>query len=229
MKREAENKKNIFDNIFFKAAVLTTVVFIIGIAFGMWMDSIRLNEIESSIEEITIQWNDAKMQESYYNAFIDTPGFCDSAIEANLDFNEKIYEQGIKIERYEIVNKFTPTLQLEKKRYALLQTQFWMNSIHLREVCDVDYTTVVYLHSKNESFAINQKVQSAVLLDAKKACGNDIMLIPLPADLGIQTIEIVKSNFGIETFPSIIINENIVLQGLQTESDLAQYIDCING
>ena len=222
-------EKNIFDKTFFKAAVLTMVVFFVGIAFGMWMDSIRLNEVETSIEEITIQWNDARMLESYYEAFVDTPGFCDSAIQANLDFNEEIYEQGTKIERYETVNKFTPSLQLEKKRYALLQIQFWMNSIHLRDTCDVDYTTLVYLHSKNESFAIDQKVQSAVLLDAKKMCGGDLMLIPLPADLGIQTVELVKSNFGIETFPSIIINEDIVLQGLQTEGDLSAYLPCMNG
>jgi hypothetical protein len=191
------------------------------------MDSIRLSEIEGSIEEITIQWNDAKMQETYYNTFVDTPGFCESAIEANLNFNEKIYEQGVKIERYENVNRFTPSLELEKKRYALLQTQFWMNSIHLRETCDVDYTTLVYLHSKNETFAIDQKVQSAVLLDAKRFCGGDLMLIPLPADLGIEIIELVKSNFGIETFPAIIINEETVLQGLQSDSDLAKHVDCI--
>jgi hypothetical protein len=227
MAKKDAKKSRIFSNTFFRAAVLTSVVFISGILVGLWMDTIRLGMVQAAIEDVTYSWNDAKMQNLYYQVFEDTPGFCEAAIEANLDFNEKIYREGLRIERYESVNKFTPSLLLEKKRYALLQFQFWANSIQLRDKCNTTYTTLVYLHSKNESFAIEQKVQSAVLIDVKEKCGNELMLIPLPADLEIETVDLVKSNFGVKTFPSILINETILLEGLQSERNLRPYIPCL--
>jgi hypothetical protein len=222
-----ETKPGMMNNTFFRAALLTTVIFLIGIFVGMWFDTLRLWDVQTMLQDITDDWNDARMQSLYYQMFEETPGFCEASIQANLDFNEKIYEEGVKIERYENVNKFTPELLVEKKRYALLQLQFWINSIQLRDKCDTNYTTLLYLHSKNDSFAMNQKLQSAVLLDAKERCGRDLMLIPLPADIGIETIELIISNFDIENFPVVIINETVSLEGLQSESDLAPYISCL--
>jgi len=215
------------DNVFVKAALLTAVVFSLGVFVGVWLDVARLDEVTAAIEGINDRWSDARMQTMYYQIFEKAPGFCDAAMKSNLDFNAKIYEEGAKIERYESVNKFTPSLLMEKRRYALLQLQFWMNSIQLREACDTDYNTLVYLYSVNESFTMDQHLQSAVLLDAKDKCGPGLMLTPLPADIGIETIELVKSNFGITQFPALIVNERVVLQGLQTEKDLAKYLDCL--
>ena len=228
-KSAAKNELNgeIFNNAFFKAAVLTMIVFIVGVSLGMWLDNLRLDDVQGVIEDINFRWNDARMQTLYYQMFDDVPGFCEATIESNLRFNDEIYKEGVVIERYENVNKFTPELENEKKRYALLQLQFWINSIQIREKCDTNYTILVYLHSKNESFAIDQKVQSAVLIDIKEKCGEDLMLIPLPGDIGISTIDIVKNNYAIDTFPSIIIDESVVLEGLQSEDELLKFIPCL--
>jgi hypothetical protein len=69
-------------------------------------------------------------------------------------------------------------------------------------------------------------VQSAVLLDVKEKCGTDAMLIPLPIDLNITTIDVLKENYKIKKTPAILINENILLEGLQRESDLQKYLSC---
>ena len=84
----------------------------------------------------------------------------------------------ISKEQYEEMNRFSSQLILEKKRYALLQLQFWFNSINLRKSCDLNYNTVVYLYSHyDESLVINQKIQSAALLELKEKYGPDMMLI----------------------------------------------------
>lgn len=225
--KDRKDKGGLWENTFLRAALLTTIIFLIGIFVGIWFDTLRLESVQTTLEDISDSWNDARMQSLYYQVFEDTPGFCEASINANLDFNKKIYEEGVRIERYENVNKFTPSLLVEKRRYALLQLQFWMNSIQLRDKCKTNYTTLVYFHSKNESFAINQKLQSAVLLDVKEMCGDDLMLIPLPADIGLETIGLIRTNFGIDTFPSILINETVVLKGLQSERDLTPFMECL--
>jgi hypothetical protein len=218
---------------FLIAGVLTALVFFAGIAVGVWLDTSRLEDVRTVLEDINDRWNDARMQSLYYQTFEKSGNFCEAALKSNLEFNKNIYEEGLKIDRYEKVNKFTPSLVLEKRKYALLQLQFWMNSVQLRNSCDFNYTTIVYLYSTNESYGIDQKLQSAVLLDSKEKCGDDLMLIPLPADLGdgftVQTIELLKSSHNVTTYPAILINETVVLQGLHAEQDLRPFIRCLNG
>jgi hypothetical protein len=216
---------------FIIAGVLTALVFFAGIAVGVWLDASRLEDVRSVLEDINDRWNDARMQSLYYQTFEGTGNFCAAALKSNLEFNQNIYEEGLKIDRYEKVNKFTPSLILEKRKYALLQLQFWMNSVQLRRSCGFNYTTLVYLYSTNETYGIDQKLQSAVLLDAKEKCGDDLMLIPLPADLGdgftVQTIELLKTSHDVTKYPTVIVNETVVLQGLSSEQSLRPYISCL--
>ncbi len=214
-------------NVFFIAAVLTLMVFVAGILAGMWLDNFRISEIKEQLSEVDILWNDARLQTLYYQTFANQSRFCDSEIEANLEYNNRIYQEGLRIEKYDTVNKFEPSIVLESKRYALLQFQFWMNSITLKEKCNADYSTLVHLYSyHNKTLAIDQKLQSAVLLDLKEKCGRSLMLIPMPADLNVIAIDLVKQNYNITKTPAVIINETISLQGLQLLESLERYVSC---
>lgn len=211
---------------FIYAALLTTVVFSIGILVGIWLDNLRLEEIEKRLTEIDVDWNDARIQSLYYQSFMNSTE-CDSAISANLEFADRIYQEGLKIERYEKVNKFTPSLILEKKRYALLQLQFWINSINLKNSCNANYSTLVYFYSHfDKTLEVKQKLQSAVLSNIKEKCGPNLMLIPLPLDLDIMTINLIKSQYNIKTAPSILINEKILLEGLKSQDEIEEFIKC---
>jgi hypothetical protein len=214
-------------DIVFKAAILTAIVFIIGVSVGVWLDVMRVQEIKESLTEIDISWNDARLLSVYLQTLMNDTESCNSALEANLDFNNRIYQEGLKIERYETSERFAPSLILENRRYALLQLQFWLNSINLKKLCNANYSTLVYFFSHDENIASEQNIQSAVLKDVKEKCGADLMLIPLPFNLDIITIDLVKKNYNITRTPSILINEKIVLQGLQSEKDLAKYIPCL--
>jgi len=213
-------------SVIVQAGILTIIVFTIGILVGIWLDNLRLEEIEKRITEIDIDWNDARLQNMYYQAFMNSMD-CDSAISANLEFADRIYQEGLKIERYEEVNRFTPSLVLEKKRYVLLQLQFWMNSINLRKLCNANYSTLLYFYSHyDESKFVQQDLQSAVLIELIHKCGPKLIAVPLPIDMDIATIEIIKSQYNIKSAPSLLINEDILLEGLRGESEINSYTGC---
>ena len=213
-------------DVFWRSAVITAIIFVIGISVGVWLDTNRAEEVQSRLTEIDTFWNDARLQTALHGLFNRTLS-CDSAMKANLQFNDKIFKEGQKLERFELTNRFAPFLLLEKSRYALLQTQFWFNSIDIRNTCNLNYSTLVYFYSHyNETVAVQQKVQSAVLLDVKDKCGQKVMLTPLPLDLNITTIDIITENYRIKKTPSILINEKILLEGLQKEGDLLNYLKC---
>jgi len=213
-------------DVLWKAAVLTIVVFAMGIGAGMLLDISRVGETQERLTEIDLQWNDARLQSLYYGTLNDSTS-CEAAIKANLDFNGKIYAEGQNIEKYESINRFAPDLIQQKKRYALLQLQFWLNSISLKKSCGADYATVVYFYSHyNESLTIDQKLQSAVLLDLKAKCGEHVLLVPLPTDLGLTSIEMLKMAYKIRSVPSILIDENEVLPGLQSLPQMEEIVKC---
>jgi len=218
-------------DVFWKAGIITVVVLIIGMQIGVWMEGGRIDEIRDLLTETEIQFNDARMQTSYIDKLSITDGdFCENSVAANLKFNEDIYQEGLKIEKAETVNRFTPFIFNEKRRYALLQLQFWMNALILKEQCNTNYTTVLYVYTynteDNKQLEIDQKLQSAILLDMKEKCGNEVMLSPIPMDVNLTTVDMIMNNFGIEKTPAVILNKNITLQGLKTLDDLEAYVEC---
>jgi hypothetical protein len=212
-------------DVFWKAFVLTTAIFLTGIFVGYLLDSGRVEEIRKEYKEMDIKSIDARLQSLYYQTFKNSSNFCEPAIEENIKFADKIYAEGLRLEQYEKINKLTPSLISDKRRYILLKLQFWLNCIELKRNCNAGYTNVVYFYSGiNET--TEEYVQGIALLDLKNECGGNMMLIPLATDLNITTIDMVKRQYNITTTPAILIDERIKLDGYQSRQDLERYVKC---
>jgi hypothetical protein len=212
-------------DVFWKAFIVTLVIFITGILMGFWIDDQRVQEIRAEYKEMDIRVNDARMQSLYYQVFRNSSNFCEPAIEENLKFADKVYAEGIKLEQYERVNKLTPSLVTDKRRYVLLKLQFWLNCIELKRACNANYTNLVYFYSHYNT-TMEDYVQSAALSDFKKECGRNIMLIPLPTDLNITTIDILKEQYNITVTPTLLIDEEEKVTGLVGADALREHVRC---
>jgi len=214
--------------VLLKAAFITIVIFSAGILIGMWLDGQRYTEIKTQITELTIDWNDARLQSLYYQTINGEKNFCDSALETNKHLAEKIFSRGEKLERYEEINRFSDEVIEQKKIYALLQMQLWMNSVTLKKKCDANYTTALYFYSHYaEGIEEEQQdIQSSVLVDAIHRCNGSLIIFPIPIDMELDSIDIIKNQFGISSVPTVLINEEIVLNGLQTTEMIKEQVDC---
>ncbi len=209
-----------FGDLFWKALVLTVVVFLLGVFLGFALERNRIGNIEREFQRIDLQWNDAKLQTLYYQNL--EPRFCGFAIRENLGFADLVYNEGLKIEKYERVSFLTNDLELEKKKYALLKVEFWLNSIVLKEKCKAKYINLVYFFANDPAFEVKseQDTQAEILKDLKEKYGKDLMLIPLPIDMDISMINVMKGTYDISKTPTILINEKIKLDGLQGFDEL---------
>ena len=208
---------------FWKAFFITSAIFLLGIYAGVWLDSGRVEEVRQENANMDIQTSDARIQSLYYQTFGNSTNFCGPAIDGNLVFADKVYQEGLRIDEYERVNKFAPSLIRDKTRYVLLKLQFWLNCIDIKRSCNAKYVNVVYFYSHYNT-TVQENVQSAVLLDLKDQLGADMMLIPLPTDLNITSIDMIKKQYGITTTPTILIDEKIKLEGLQEKKALSDII-----
>lgn len=187
---------------------------------GFWLDSYRVEEIRNEYTDMDISSNDARLQTLYYQTLSNNDSsFCIPAIQENLIFSDRVYQDGLRIDQYEKINKLAPSLIKDKTRYVLLKIQFWLNSVRLKRTCNASYTNLVYFYSHYNTTA-QENVQSAVLMDLKNEYGPGLILVPLPLDLNITTIEIIKKQYGIKTTPTILIDEKTVIEGPQTRDYL---------
>ncbi|MFH0936643.1 MAG: hypothetical protein V1815_03130 [Candidatus Woesearchaeota archaeon] len=213
-------------DVFWKAALITAIVFILGVSLGSFLESSRIKNIRDDYKIVEVEWADAKLQSSYFQIL--DPKFCDIAIKENLNFADHVYEEGLKIERYENANKLNDENELlyEKQRYTLFKIEFWLNSIYLKEKCKANYTNVVYFYLDKPAITEKSKQDtlSLILKDLKNNLGQKIMLIPIPLDLNVRTVDIIKNTYNITTAPTLLINEKIKLEGLQSEAEIKKYV-----
>lgn len=213
-------------DVFWKAALITAIVFILGVSLGSFLESSRIQNIRDDYKIVEVEWADAKLQSSYFQIL--DPKFCDIAIKENLNFADHVYEEGLKIERYENANKLNDENELlyEKQRYTLFKIEFWLNSIYLKEKCKANYTNVVYFYLDKPAITEKSKQDtlSLILKDLKNNLGQKIMLIPIPLDLNVRTVDIIKNTYNITTAPTLLINEKIKLEGLQSEAEIKKYV-----
>lgn len=209
---------------FWKAAVLTVVIFLLGVSLGYYIERGRISKIEKEFSETEIEWADAKLQSFYYQNIKNEE--CGAAIDENIIFADRVYEQGIKLQEYEDANQLSEKLLIEKKKYALLKAEFWINSIILKEKCNASYKNLVYFFKNNPSLGEeeSQKVQSIILGNIKQKYGSEVMLVPLPYNLNISIIEIMKKTYDINKVPTILIDEKIKLEGVKTQEEIEEYI-----
>jgi hypothetical protein len=213
--------------IHIKPAIIAIFIFLIGLMIGIAIDNYRVSQVRKTISESEIRWNDALLLNQHLEKLGNAS--CDLALEENLKYNDAIYTYGKQIEKTIEATTFTPELEQEWIRYNLLQVQFWFNSIELKERCGFDYHNVVYIsREKNTTNGeeINNKLQSSVLLNLKEECGNKIMLIPLTADVDLIVTDSVIKQFDIIEYPSVIIDEKYVFQGLTTIEELENIVKC---
>ncbi len=209
-------------DVFWKAAIITAIVFILGVSLGFFMESARVKTISEEYQLVEVEWADAKLQSSYFQIL--EPEFCDTAIKENLNFADRVYEEGLKIERYENANKLSDENRLlyEKQRYTLFKIEFWLNSIYLKEKCDANYTNVVYFYFDKQTLIEKPKQDalSLILKDLKDSYGQKMMLIPIPLDLNIATVNVIKTVHNITVAPTVLINEKIKLEGLHSFEEI---------
>lgn len=211
------------NKIFLETLAITLVILIVGFAIGFFVESYRADKIFRDYKAFEVESLDLKMQ-TYYLETIESSS-CASAIQENINFADRVYNEGLLIQKYEDESELTQNILLEKKRYVLLDEQLWINSMILRKKCDNPFHTLIYVYSQNpdSSKEAEQAAISKTLQEIKQERGNDIILVPIAGDMGIISIESQLRNYNITYLPSVLIDEKTVLAGFNTKDDILKY------
>ncbi len=210
--------------IFLYALFLTIVIFNLGIFMGYQLEMSRVGEINEFYLEAEMELLDQRIQKDALDLIeLD----CESLVQENINFADRIFEEALLIQKYEDANKMSKEIIFQHKRYDLLRTLFWINSIRIKEKCDSDYHNVVYFYKFDDpplEQISKQRFFSILLTEVKEEYGNKIMLIPIAADNDLPSINLLLKNYDIVELPTILVDESIKITDLESKEDLTKYL-----
>lgn len=212
---------------FLEALALTIILFIVGFLIGLNI------EYNRNLELIKY-YNDAENHITTITDRLDISNLgkytCPELIQRNFEIGNEIYSQALIFEEYEESAILTKSyLNQEHRKFDILRTLFWINSVKIKERCGNNiYDTIVYLYDYNpettEDLA-KQRVMSAISSEIKSSLNDRVVLIPIAKNLNISTLDNILDdyNYGNES-ALLIVNEKRLFFFNQTE-DVRQYLN----
>jgi len=210
--------------VFLQALALTIVVFLIGLYSGIALEQGRLNEINEYYTQSEVSLMDVVALNNLIGS-VDVS--CEVLEQSNFELADKIYQEAKLLDEYEQSGKMTQNLIEAHKRYDVLRAYLWINIIEIKELCDSNYSTIVYLYNYEEedlTKKAEQNVWSKVLMDVK-APRENVLLLPMARDTNLISLNSLISDYGIESYPAVIINEKHVLTELATVEEVEELLD----
>lgn len=210
--------------IFLYALIITLILFNFGIFMGSMLETSRLNKINKLYVQAEMDLLDQRIQKDALD-LLDLN--CEMLVNENIKFGNKIYEEALLIGRYEDANVLSSDIIFQHKRFDILRTLFWINSIRIKEKCNSSYHNVIYFYKYNDPLLDQKSKQmffSNLLKEIKDKQGNKIMLIPIAADNNIPSITLLLEKYNIKEFPTILIDERIKVTEVKRLEDIEKYL-----
>jgi hypothetical protein len=211
--------------VFLESSIIAMLLLIIGFSIGLYVENVRTSHIVETYKDHEVEALDLKLQ-NYYYQIMDSSS-CEQAIEQNFKFADDVYITGLNLEKFEETNQITDDLFRDKKRYSLLKTELWLNTILLKKKCNAPFDTLAYIYAgdpQNTATVAEQKIISNVLRTIKEERGNSLILLPIAGDLKIGSIDLQKKIYRVDTLPVLVINEKILLSGFHTKEEIEVYL-----
>lgn len=210
--------------VFLQALFLTIVMFIVGMYVGIIFEDKNVDKAQSFFSQSEISLMDIVA----LNDLLESESVsCEIMKKANFNFADKIYEEAVLLDDFEKAGRLTDDLIFVHRKYDLLRTFLWMNAIKVKDKCG-NFSTVVYLYDyevEDLTVKAKQRVWSKVLLELKEQEKENVLLIPIARSDDFISLEALTSQFEIEQYPVVIINEKNVIYNITSSGELRQYIN----
>lgn len=209
---------------FLVALVLTIIIFVIGLLIGFYLENSRQSGLETVLSNSEVNLLDEQLRGQISSEFdID----CSLAIRNTFTFADRIYNEAVTLEEYDTASKFQNQLKILHKRYDLLRTILWLQSIELKKKCPGEFHTIVYLYeydAENVETKALQVTMSNQLQDLKNKYPGDVLLIPIAGNMGVDSINLIKENKNVKSLPAVLVDENIKIDKLLEMKELENVV-----
>ena len=178
------------------AFFLTLGIFLLGLLLGLVIEGKRAAYIESASKEQNLEFSSLQIQ----YAFIDQ-----LSQEKNCEAVSKTFEENI--ENLESTKISKEDFSALKREYTLAQLRYWLLAKRTKELCGNDIVSILYFFSDVNECPDCDK-QAFVLTYLKKKFREKLLIFSFDSKLLEEPmISILKSTYGIDKYPTLVIED----------------------
>ena len=217
-------KRKINKDRYILAFILTSIIFLLGSTLGMLFDNLRVNWAEHESKEQEADYLSLQFQYLYLTTLKDKNASCmvlHTAIEESMKDLSKSLQTFVTYKEETKINK--KEYELVGRRYILDNLRYWLFAKKTKEECDLDVVNILYFYSENNCpMCPNQGI---ILTYFKNVFGDKLLIFPIDVDyeLNEPTVTILKSQYKVTTYPTLII-EGKKYEGIVNNKELKKII-----
>ena len=210
---------------FWKAFFLSTIIFLVGLNLGLFIENSTLNEIERAVIASEVELYDSNIRSSIIQNYNQS---CDKSIKNTFLIADKIYEEVRALESLDKSSSIVAGFNEMHKRYDLLRTQLWLDASRLKDNCDNDFNLIIYLYeydSNDPEIVSLQMLYASITQEIKNNYREDILLIPIAHNMDLNSLNMLVDSYGTELKTSIIVNNRFIISGETSYDEISQYLN----
>ena len=202
---------------YLKAALLTLALTMLGFFFISQLDSMRANELRNEISALAAQSESERLLFLYSQVMDNsTVELCTYLSGAEQRQAGKAYELMRKIQYYEQSNVVNADYDRIREQYYLSNAGLYINMLAAKKNCGSSgYTTMLFFY-RIKPDCPECRVQGGVL-DNLRASRPELRVFAFPLDSNVPVVGALVARHNISQAPSLVIDDSIVLSGLQSE------------
>ena len=200
--------------IYFTAAVITIILLIFGFTFNWYFTIQREEELKQTFLDLQTSMTESQLELTYLTEY---GGDCSSLEEAVKSTRQTLYIVNKKLETYENYLISDLEFRRNKAEQTILYVKLWLTTLKIKEICETDITTILYFFDVE---SLESKEQGYVLDAITEQEGDKVIVIPLDFNFDLGIIRILSKEFDVITTPTIIVNEQTKLEGLQSRDQI---------
>lgn len=206
-----------------RAALVTSVVLIIGLLIGLQLDDARTSYIDGQISEANVNSQTVVAVQNYLES---SDNYCKLVREEIPDMGRKNAEIGTTLQ------EFSSKGVSEANEYKVLRRRYYVSQLRLyntinsyREKCDSEMNSIMFFFDGD----VNSQRQGAVLTEYREQVDNSTNIFSY--NLGVddsQVLKVLKSDYNITDGPTIVINGNETYDRYVALKELRQIMEKVN-
>jgi hypothetical protein len=188
--------------VYIIAAVITLVIFSLGVGLGYWISNEKYDIIKYDLENLQLQQKDIELELFLTNSI--GTGSCKTLNYEIERTATQSTELGQKVSYYDNEMIKNPDFYAIKKQYILNLIQLWSYWELFKKNCNSSVNTVLYFYAvKNCN---DCQAQGFVLSFLKEKYPEKIMIFALDKDEELYSLNLVKNTYNVTIAPTIVIN-----------------------
>jgi hypothetical protein len=196
------------------AAFITALIFLLGMLLGLVVEDKRVSYIQEESRGQKLDFMSLQLQYELISDLSQT-GNCPAVAATFNDFMGELAKTEERLVTYQKEAKINKDeFNLLKKEYVQAQINYWILAKRTKEICDNDFSTVLYFYAPTEN-CNDCDNQAFVLTYLKQKLKDKILIFSFDSTFEQEPlVNLLVKTYNMTQYPSLVIDNSLVT-GLQ--------------